>query len=111
MRFVVLVLLLLSSKIDTFLFSLNQNHVWIECGRSIIIQNHYWFLSEFLHLLQALQNNETIIHWQQMPFDHLYSILNSISIHCQQAYQVYQKTKKNQNRDQIPHWFKTPINN
>lgn len=92
--FILVNILLFISNIEAFVFSVNHNRAWMECARSIIIQNHYWFLSEFLRLLQSSKINQTI-HWQQIPFDHLSSILNSISSHCQQAYQYYEKSQKN----------------
>jgi hypothetical protein len=108
MLFFIINFLFIFSRTETFFFSLNNNHLFIECARSIIIKNHYWFLSEFLHLLDR-NNNST--NNQTIPFDHLYLILNHISIHCQQAHQFYQKNQKNQNLDQFYQWLKSQIKN
>jgi hypothetical protein len=108
MLFLILNLILLFSQIETFLISVNNNHIYIECGRSIIIKNHYWFLSEFLHLLKSSHRNHSI-NYHQIPFDHLYLIFNHILIHCQHAHQLYQRNKKNQNLDQLYHWLKTQM--
>jgi hypothetical protein len=108
MLFVLINLILFFPKIETFLFSMNNNHIFIECGRSIIIKNHYWFLSEFLYFLNTLNQNHSI-NYQQIPFDHLYSVLNHILIHCQQAHQLHQRHRKNENLDQLYQWLKTQI--
>ena len=110
MLFRMLSFLLIFSKIETFFLAMNTNHLFIECARSIIIKNHYWFLSEFFHLLQSYDRNN-FTNEQQIPFDHLYFIFNHISIHCQQAYQFSQKNKKNLNLDQFYQWFKTQMKN
>jgi len=100
MLFIIINFILFFSKTETFFFSINNNQVFIECGRSIIIKNHYWFLSEFLHLLKSLNKNRSI-NYQQIPFDHLYFIFNHILIHCQHAHHLYQRNKKkNQNLNQ-----------
>jgi hypothetical protein len=110
MFFFVINLILFFPKTNPFLFSLNNKHIFIECGRSIIIKNHYWFLSEFLHLLKSFHRNDSI-HSQQIPIDNLYVIFNHILIHCQHAHHSYQINKKNQNMDQFYQWLKTQINN
>ncbi len=94
-------------QIETFFLSINNNHLFIECARSIIIKNHYWFLSEFLYLLK--QTNSTT--YQTIPFDYLYLILNHISIHCQPAHQFYQKTRQTQKLDLFYQWLKSQIKN
>jgi hypothetical protein len=109
MLFLILNLILFFSKIETFFFSINNNHLFIECGRSIIIKNHYWFLSEFLNLLKSFDTNHTI-HYQQIPFDHLYIIFNHILIHCQHAHYLVQRNKKTENLDQLYRWLKNQIN-
>ncbi|CAF2416351.1 unnamed protein product [Rotaria sp. Silwood2] len=102
--------MLFFQKTNTFSLSMKNNHIFIECGRSIIIKNHYWFLSEFLNLLRTFNRNHSI-HNQQIPFDNLYLIFNHILIHCQQAHHSYQINKKNQNVDQLYQWLKTQIKN
>jgi hypothetical protein len=111
MLFFLINLILLFLKTETFFLSINNNHLFIECGRSIIIKNHYWFLSEFLNLLKSFEKNNTINSYHQIPFDNLYFIFNHILIHCQQAHYLYQRNKKNQNLDQAYQWLKTHINN
>jgi 5'-3' exonuclease len=110
MLFFVFNLILLIQKINSFFLSLNNNHVYMECGRSIIIKNHYWFLSEFLHLLKTFDRNSSI-NSQQIPFDNLYLIFNHILIHCQHAHHSNEMNKKTQNLDQIYQWIKTQIKN
>ncbi|CAF1236694.1 unnamed protein product [Adineta steineri] len=102
--------LLIFQKTNTFFLSINNKHIFIECGRSIIIKNHYWFLSEFLHLLKTFDRKNTSLNYQYIPFDHLYIILNHILIHCQHAHHSYQVNKKTENIDQLYRWLKTRIN-
>jgi hypothetical protein len=110
MLFFIINIILFFSKTETFFLSINNNHIFIECGRSIIIKNHYWFLSEFLNLLKTFNRNDSI-NYQQIPFDHLYSIFNHILIHCRHAHQSYQRNKRNENLDQLYNWFKNQIKN
>ena len=110
MLFRILILLFIFSKTETFFLTIHTNHLFIECARSVIIKNHYWFLSEFQRLLQSFGRNN-VTNEQLIPFDHLYFIFNHISIHCQQAYQVYQKNQKNRNLDQFYQWFNTQTKN
>jgi hypothetical protein len=110
MLFFILYFILLIEKINSFFLSLNNNHIYIECGRSIIVKNHYWFLSEFLHLLKTLDRNSSM-NFQHIPFDNLYLIFNHILIHCRHAHHSYQINKKPQNLDQIYQWLKTQFKN
>lgn len=110
MLFFVFNLILLFYKTHPFLISMKNNHVYIECGRSIIIKNHYWFLTDFLNLLKSFNSSHSI-NEQLIPFEHLYLIFNHILIHCQQAHQSYQINKKKQNIDELYRWFRTQIKN
>jgi hypothetical protein len=110
MLFLVINLILYFPKTDSFFLSINSNHIFIECARSIIIKNHYWFLSEFLHLLKNVNSNH-LINYQQIPFDHLYSIFHHILINCQQANHSYQINKKSRKIDQFYQWLKTQLKN
>ena len=105
MFFAVFIFILLFSNTNLFLISIQNKHIFIECGRSVIIQNHYWFLSELLKLLKTLNRNRL----QSVPYDHLNLIFNQIFIHCQPAYQFYQAKTKVSTLDQVYGWLKTQI--
>lgn len=94
MLFFIINLFLLFEKTNSHIFSIKNNYIFIECARSIIVKNHYWFLSEFLHLLKSYSENHSI-HSEQIPFDNLYLIFNNILLHCQNAHHSYQMNKKN----------------
>lgn len=98
--------ILLFHKINSFFISMKNNHLLIECGRTIIIKNHYWFLNEFLKLLKSMDKSHSI-NYQQIPFNHIYLIFNHILIHCQYAHRTYQSNKKNQNTDPLYQWLKS----
>jgi len=95
--FIVNIFFILSS-IETLWFSRNHDRLFIECARSIIIKNHYWFLSEFYSLLKSLNDNSTSIENQQIPFDQLYLILKYIQVHCDAASKY---SEQNQNLDEF----------
>lgn len=108
MLFFIINFILFFSEIDTFFFSINNNHAFIECGRSIIVKNHYWFLSEFLNLSQKFNEN-FIDESRHIPYDQVYLILNHIFIHCKRAHELYSKQKKNEHLHGLFQWLKTHL--
>lgn len=100
--------LLVLRNADALLFAVQSKHVLIECGRAVIIKNHYWFLARFVELLKASRTDDRALE-QHIPFEQLHSVFQQILVHCQAAHDMYRTRKSTDDVQKLLRWFKARL--
>ena len=100
----IIYLIVFVQSLSAFPFSINNDPIFMDCARSIIIKNHFWYLTELFHLIQSLPYDENSSFDQSIPFEYLHSIFQSIFLHCQQAHRLYHSENNHHPYQQIFQW-------